>query len=87
MFESVEERDSFTEAVELIRRRYGGVGVGRAIAMMALQYVAATPTQVQGGAVVEVENIIRMFETSYGIKVKVVPNEPAPRARKQRGSH
>lgn len=81
MFESQQERDSFTQAVDLIRRRYGDVGVGRAIAMMAIQYLATVPRTAQGGAVMEVENLIRMFETGYGLQLQVIV--PEPRRRKK----
>jgi hypothetical protein len=71
-FESQAALDAFTRAVDLIRRRYGEVGMGRAIEMMAVQYMATVPTTNQGGAAVEVENLIRTIESAYGIKLQVV---------------
>jgi hypothetical protein len=81
-FESQAALDAFTRAVDMIRRRYGGdMGMGRAIEMMAVQYVASTPTAAQGGAAVEVENLLRMIESAYGVRLQVAPAQPRARKR------
>jgi len=87
-FEDQQSIDTFTQAVESIRNRYDTtVGMGTALTMMAVQYLATVPSEVEGGAAAEVENLIRMVEASYGIRLAVVPTEPAkipPRRRRRR---
>jgi len=77
--------DTFAEAVEMIRRRYDQtLSVGRCTAMMALQYLATAPSDAEGGAVVELENVIRLFEAAYGVRLQVVTDEAATAARSTR---
>lgn len=77
--------ETFTMAVELIRSRYDDdIGAGRAVAMMATQYVATVPRDDQGGAPVELENLIRIVEASYGVRLQVVPQRSRPRRRRSR---
>jgi hypothetical protein len=71
-FESQAALDAFTRSVDMIRRRYGDVGMGRAIEMMSVQYLATAPRLSQGGAPLEVENLLRTIESAYGIKLQVV---------------
>ncbi len=81
-FESQAALDAFTRAVDMIRRRYGNVGMGRSIEMMAVQYMATVPTTAQGGATIEVENLLRTIESGYGVKLAVVqPAAPASRRK------
>lgn len=71
-FENQESIDTFTRAVETIRNRYdASIGLGQCITMMALHYHATVPRAEEGGAPIEVENLIRMFESAYGIRLKV----------------
>ena len=92
-FDNQQSIDTFTQAVEAIRNRYDTtLGMGAAVTMMAVQYLATVPSQVEGGAAVEVENLIRMVEASYGIRLEVVeraevavdPAPPTPRRRRRR---
>lgn len=73
--------ETFVKAVEAIRRRYGEeVGMGKCIAMMALQYLATKPKDSEGGATAELENIIVLFEAAYGIKLQVVKSKRCRKA-------
>lgn len=82
MFESQSALDTFTRAVDIVRARFGGdVGMGRVIEMIALQYIATVPSQAEGGAAAEVENLIRMVESAYGLRLGVITPEKRKKPR------
>jgi hypothetical protein len=80
VFESKEATEVVLKAHARIQTRFDGeIGLGKALAMMATHYLATTPIPEEGGAVVEVDMMIRYFEQNYG--VKVVPAEEVAQAQ------
>lgn len=81
-FDTNESLDTFTRAVDIIRERYDGrLSTGRCASMMALHYLATHARDDEGGAVMDAENTIRLFEAALGIQLQVVQDEPTPRRR------
>lgn len=84
-FPDQDSLDTFAEAVNMIRRRYDReLSPGRCVAMMAVQYLATAPSDAEGGAPVELENVIRLFESAYGVRLQVVVEDPAQPPRRPR---
>jgi len=71
-FDNNASLETFTRAVELIRERYAqNLGHGRCVSMMSLFYLANHTRDTEGGAALDVESMLRMFEDSYGMRFKV----------------
>jgi hypothetical protein len=71
-FENNASLDTFTRAVDIIRNRYDqNLGVGRCVSMMALHYMATHARDDEGGAVIDAENMIRLFEDALGIRISI----------------
>lgn len=85
-FTSQSDLDAFTKAVDAVRARFDSdMGMGSAVAMMAVQYLASVPRQTEGGVAAEVENMLRMIEATHRIKLQVATRDaPAPTGRKLR---
>jgi len=75
--------------VNMIRQRYASdVGIGKCILMMALHYMQTRPRDEEGGAVMELEHVIRWIEESYGVRLKVVSegSEDRPQGASEMGA-
>lgn len=85
-FTSQSDLEAFTKAVDAVRARFdSSMGMGSAVGMMAVQYLATTPRRVEGGVAAEVENMLRLIEGTYGLKLSVItPGEEAGGRRKPR---
>jgi len=83
-FDSNESLDTFTRAVELIRNRYdGSLSNGRCASMMALHYLSTHARDDEGGAVMDAENTIRLFEAALGVRLQVVQSTPRRTTKKK----
>jgi hypothetical protein len=72
--------EAFTQVIDIIRNRYDTtIGMGQCITMMAVQYLASVPRDEEGGAPVEIENLLRMIEAGWGLRLKVDVGAARPR--------
>lgn len=80
-------QESFVTALRVIRTRYDSdMGAGTAVAMMALHYCSTVPRETEGGAPVEMEDMLRLMEATYGVRFAPVASsvEPSALAEKRR---
>lgn len=68
-FPDNETQETFVTAMRLMKKRYDAdMGAGTCIGMMALHYLATVPSEAQGGAPIEVADMVRLLEANYGMR-------------------
>lgn len=71
-FEEAEDWEHFTKAVELVEQVVGkGMPNGKAASLMAVHYMAHVNTHMQGGPVMDVNDLLVSVSEAYGVDVAV----------------
>lgn len=83
VFEDKTALDTFLLALKVIQKRYDPeMGWGRAAALMATSYAASVPRDDEGGAPVELHDLLLAIEHTYRVRLKVdEESQPAPPPR------
>lgn len=82
VFEDKEALDVFLLGLKAIQKRYDPeMGWGRAAALMATNYAGTLPRDDEGGAAVELNDLLAAIEDTYRVKLVVADDaaQPAPR--------
>jgi len=72
-FDEEEALRILIRGLDAIKRRYGEMGNGKAITLMATAYMATLPRDDQGGAPVELAMLLKAIENTYRVRLQVVP--------------
>jgi hypothetical protein len=82
VFEEQQALDTFMLALKAIKKRYDPeMGWGRASALMATSYAATMPRDDEGGAPVELNDLLIAIENTYRVRLSVANTQPQPSAR------
>jgi len=74
-FENEDAMRLFIRALDVIKGRTDTESNGEAAARMAAAYFAACPTDEEGGLVMEVEVLLQIIESAYGVRLRVLPDD------------
>lgn len=76
VFDDVEDLRIWAKVRALIKERFGVSGKGRALGILATEYLAALPNLAEGGVSTELAYVVQSVERAFGVRLAIIGEPP-----------